>query len=350
MSRISHIPVPLLVEIVGHLSPFEILTASTTMLSVEMREEFFNTLCHLGRWSLSRLNAFDNNATYTSLFLEFAHAPNTLQSANVSTTLSILTTFDRVDFIQVLGLERLAVLTELENERMTCYLANGIPTILHAMKHFPSNTSVQSTAARAIVTMARPFGSTEGGQYEPTNQKLNLGSIVGTPGVHLILSAMQLHVASAEVQANCCWALVNLALDSVQKKSILVSGGLELVVYAMFLHKHDRNVQFRALFCLINLVASAPVHRELPPHLLPMIVHILEKNREDSDLIGLACMVLKNLSSDLHHLAVLRTNPGPLSIQLEATLAHFAKHPTIRCNAHITLARILPEPVPALAA
>lgn len=73
-------------------------------------------------------------------------------------------------------------------------------------------------------------------------------------GVKAVLACMERFQGNAAVQAMACWSMVNLALISDQKKSIICNGGIPAIVRAMVFHARDSEVHFRAMFALINLV------------------------------------------------------------------------------------------------
>lgn len=81
-----------------------------------------------------------------------------------------------------------------------------------------------------------------------------------------LLLCMERHQSSASVQAMACWSMVNLALISSQKRSLVHQGAVLAVVRAMALHAEDKEVHFRAMFALINLVTpDVTVEKSIQP-------------------------------------------------------------------------------------
>ena len=80
------------------------------------------------------------------------------------------------------------------------------------------------------------------------------GVIVKEGGIKVILDAMDKYQENGDVQENGCGALVNLACDDDNKKTIAKEGGINVILDAMKRHKKNEYVQTYGRDALSNLL------------------------------------------------------------------------------------------------
>eukprot|EP00536_Pseudo-nitzschia_multiseries_P014488 jgi/Psemu1/246124/estExt_Genewise1.C_7120008 len=76
----------------------------------------------------------------------------------------------------------------------------------------------------------------------------------GSSGISILIDSMKQFASFEKLQSMACWAFVNVALVPLQKNMLTRLGGIQAILTAMENHPKSFDVQFRALFALINLV------------------------------------------------------------------------------------------------
>lgn len=203
---------------------------------------------------------------------------------------NLLSTPSQLYFLtpQLICLQALPTILEDPPTRLIAQSDGLASIVLYNMAAFPSSSLLQLTAFHTLVVLLRPLGANEGmvhkahvhtnksargirsinhvtksnSHYVDTSSvisKTTLNDASYEPrweenGVRVMLDSLRRYSNDRYLQAMGCWAMVNAALYSSLKASLLRLGGVYACTNAMMLHPNVEAVQFRGLFALINLV------------------------------------------------------------------------------------------------
>lgn len=136
-------------------------------------------------------------------------------------------------------------------------------------------------------------------------------------GLSIMVDSMKRFSSSEKLQSMACWAMVNVALVPLQKYRVMRLGGIDAILSAMEEHPKSFDVQFRALFALINLAVPCRPHdfavdnringvdacREerqvldkLGPRIARLSVMAMKNFWHEEDILNRGCLVVHNLS------------------------------------------------------
>jgi len=148
-------------------------------------------------------------------------------------------------------------------------------------------------------------------------------------GISIMVDSMKRFSSAEKLQSMACWAMVNVALVPVQKYVVTNLGGIDAILSAMEKHSKSFDVQFRALFALINLavpcrkndfvldnsvngVDASRTEKELLDKLGPRIARLTVKAMKkfwlEEDILNRGCLVVHNLSQSPHFMTTLMEN------------------------------------------
>eukprot|EP00743_Colponemidia_sp_Colp-15_P001462 GILK01001601.1.p1 GENE.GILK01001601.1~~GILK01001601.1.p1 ORF type:complete len:421 (+),score=59.88 GILK01001601.1:219-1481(+) len=197
---------------------------------------------------------------------------------------------------------------QLEEYRLQMAQNGGICAVLNAMRAHPGDSEVQAEACKVLVVFSRPLGGAEGRAFVGREDILTNVTRVGNEGgVGLVMEAMRRHPHDASLQANACWALVNLALVSDHKQMIVKEGGVDLILSAMTNHSQDAEVQYRACFVLVNLaIPESNKSMIVEKGGVPLILSAMKLHPSHLQLQHRACVVLRNLCFLQQNIGVLK--------------------------------------------
>lgn len=157
-----------------------------------------------------------------------------------------------------------------------------------------------------------------------------------------------------------CWALVNVALVPLQKNMLMKIGGIEGILSTMENHSTSFDVQFRALFALINLSvpcrqtdfvldpgidAAEATHietavlKKLGARIAKLSVSAMNNFSSNEAILNRGCLVVHNLSQSPEFIPTLLTTPKCYEI-LEFCLTNHSADRVLRRSVRSTLQRI----------
>lgn len=142
--------------------------------------------------------------------------------------------------------EKLALNTETE---LAIGQVGGVEAILSAMAAHSSHPSVQEAAWSAL------WNCTCGNACDV------MTGIDAQDGLAALVSCMQEHLGSADVQANACGALTNLCVAHEKRLEALVqAGGVVAVATALQRHWRNERVRREASLCMTLLLGGQATH------------------------------------------------------------------------------------------
>eukprot|EP01082_Thalassiosira_pseudonana_P005489 g4845.t1 g4845 contig18:49061-51524(+) len=266
--------------------------------------------------------------------------------------------FQEDEHIQLICLQALPTILEDPPTRLIAQSDGLASIVLYNMAAFPSSSLLQLTAFHTLVVLLRPLGANEGmvhkahvhtnksargirsinhvtksnSHYVDTSSvisKTTLNDASYEPrweenGVRVMLDSLRRYSNDRYLQAMGCWAMVNAALYSSLKASLLRLGGVYACTNAMMLHPNVEAVQFRGLFALINLVIpdntnkngdGSSIHTHV--YQIARLTILAMKNfHTNKSILNRGCLVLRNLSLTPAFVKILARTPGCVDILL----------------------------------
>eukprot|EP00533_Pseudo-nitzschia_delicatissima_P005388 CAMPEP_0116100302 /NCGR_PEP_ID=MMETSP0327-20121206/12222_1 /TAXON_ID=44447 /ORGANISM="Pseudo-nitzschia delicatissima, Strain B596" /LENGTH=694 /DNA_ID=CAMNT_0003592223 /DNA_START=220 /DNA_END=2304 /DNA_ORIENTATION=- len=149
-------------------------------------------------------------------------------------------------------------------------------------------------------------------------------------GIAILVESMTRFAHSEKLQSMACWALVNVALVPIQKNMLMKLDGVEAILSAMEKHSTSFDVQFRALFALINLAvpcresdfmfdasvdaADATYHEtavldKLREKIARLSVAAMKNFWSSESILNRGCLVIHNLSQSSEFIRTLLHTP-----------------------------------------
>ena len=178
-------------------------------------------------------------------------------------------------------------------------------------------------------------------------------------GIAILLESMARFWYSEKLQSMACWALVNVALVPLQKNMLMKLGGVQAVLSAMERHSDSFDVQFRALFALINL--AVPCHESdfvfdsinaadatlqetlvlnsLRAKIANLSVSAMKKFHTSESILNRGCLVIHNLSRTPECIRMLLDTPDCPQI-LKYCLENHSTDKVLRRSVFKTLQRM----------
>lgn len=160
-----------------------------------------------------------------------------------------------------------------------------------------------------------------------------------------MVDSMKRFASEEKLQSMACWAMVNVALVPVQKYMVMCLGGIDAILSSMEEHPKSFDVQFRALFALINLavpcrpydfiheptIRGGDASREerrvldkLGPKIARLSVIAMKNFSNDEEILNRGCLVVHNLSQSPHFMPTLMENADCYNTLTWCLKNHFA--------------------------
>ena len=160
--------------------------------------------------------------------------------------------------------------------------AGGVAMVVSAMQQHEGSIDVQQEASAALSTLAKDFA----------NESISEGII-------LLLRCMRKHKTIVSVQIKAGSALSNLAEHSDNRELIVAENGIPIILDAMKAHLLDANVQASACAALSQL-ARHEYNRKRIEEVggISDIVNAMKKHPKVTDVQEQGCFVLQRLSRD----------------------------------------------------
>lgn len=235
---------------------------------------------------------------------------------------------------QSIGLTSLIELSDSVSLAARC---GGLPRL-------PSKTSNQNTSGAT---------ASDDSSTNVTNEK-------GKTGISIMVDSMDRFLSSEKLQSMACWALVNVALVPLQKNMLMKIGGIEAILSAMENHSTSFDVQFRALFALINLsvpcrqsdfvldpgIDAADATRiekavlnKLGAKIAKLSVSAMKNFCSSNAILNRGCLVVHNLSQSPEFIPTLLATPKCYEI-LEFCVTNHSTDRVLRRSVRSTLQRM----------
>ena len=162
--------------------------------------------------------------------------------------------------------------------------AGGVAMVVSAMQQHEGSIDVQQEASAALSTLAKDFAITDESISE---------------GIILLLRCMRKHKTIVSVQIKAGSALSNLAEHSDNRELIVAENGIPIILDAMKAHLLDANVQASACAALSQL-ARHEYNRKRIEEVggISDIVNAMKKHPKVTDVQECCCEVLQRLSLD----------------------------------------------------
>eukprot|EP00742_Colponemidia_sp_Colp-10_P002373 GILJ01002530.1.p1 GENE.GILJ01002530.1~~GILJ01002530.1.p1 ORF type:complete len:385 (+),score=57.92 GILJ01002530.1:270-1424(+) len=289
---------------------------------IERDESLWRLLCQY-HWSVPE--RYCGSLSWRSLHNRLVRDQYVLEQADHLQMMQICNQHVALPNFQQIGCSKIGNLALQEDFRIQVGNSGGIAVVLNAMRTHVDNATVQEEACKTLVVLARPLGGAEGKSFVGREDILtNVNAIGQQGGVHLVLEAMKNHPHSAVVQANGCWALVNLALVTNHKILIVEQNGVSLILNAMRNHPNEAEVQYRACFVLVNLaIPEANKSMIVDQGGIALVIAAMKLHPKHAMLQHRACLVLRNLAFRHDNRPVLRREGAVEMIKMAMSL-----HPT----------------------
>ena len=208
--------------------------------------------------------------------------------------------------------------------------------------------------------LPRILSKTSSGTTASDDSSTNVTNENRKTGISILVDSMKRFSSSEKLQSTACWALVNVALVPLQKNMLMKIGGIEGILSTMENHSTSFDVQFRALFALINLSvpcrqtdfvldpgidAAEATHietvvlKKLGARIAKLSVSAMNNFSSNEAILNRGCLVVHNLSQSPEFIPALLTTPKCYEI-LEFCLTNHSADRVLRRSVRSTLQRI----------
>jgi len=195
---------------------------------------------------------------------EMTTAPE-LATEVLSNLISYLTANIENVTAQQLGAKAIGIVALNEKNRERLPELGAIRLLCDASKMHLNTADVQTNICWALVIVARPIGAVEGSPFQQTHvtNSANINAIVDCSGIDLVLQIIRTHADKPSTMAKAFWCMVNLSLYEQHKQQIVDSHGVELILDALRNFPSNRELQYRACFAIINLAIKPDVKNRI---------------------------------------------------------------------------------------
>ncbi len=182
--------------------------------------------------------------------------------------------------------------------------------LIEQMLEEPNDTKIQEFCCLGLADIAK--------------NDCNKIEVTHLGGIEVTILALKLHVENLSVQKAACEALNNLSYHNKENIITIPSdGGIHAIIDAMKEHLCEADLQVQALQALYNLACNDEnKYAILHKNGIELIVHIMNKNRDNVHVQTVACRTLRNMCYIDDEIKLMTSSKGGIRAIVRAMNEH----------------------------